>query len=135
MRSYPMARFAFVGFSFGSVAFVLLAVLLVNLTTTAAAPLSDEPAAPMKPGLRKGRGYEMDYGSALSYTINCKQAGSSEPDNLVLKGVAVRVNKDPLTTICFDTESLRYAAGWTNGFLDISHTHLNSSKGSYYAFA
>src|SRR5207249_1749929 len=54
---------------------------------------------------------------------------------LVLKGVAVRVSKSPLATICFDTELLRYAAGWTNGFLDISYTHLNSSKGSYYAFA
>ena len=77
----------------------------------------------------------MDYGPALSYTINCKQAGSRDADNLVLKGVAVRVSKEPLATICFDTELLRYAAGWTNGFLDISRTHLNSSKGTDYAYA
>jgi hypothetical protein len=77
----------------------------------------------------------MDYGSALSYTINCKVPGSPDADDVVLKGVAVRVNKDPLATICFDTELLRYAAGWTNGFLDISRTHLNSGKGTHYAFA
>jgi hypothetical protein len=86
----------------------------------------------LTPGPQKGRGYEMDYGSALSYTINCKKPGSSEPENLVLKGVAVRLGKD--ASICFDTERLRYAAGWTNGFLDIYRTHLNSSKGSDYAW-
>src|SRR5258706_1154140 len=135
MRSRLMAFSALLAFTAQKLVSVQLTVLLVNFSASAAVSLSDEPAAPTKPGPRKGRGYEMDYGSALSYTINCKQAGSREPDNLVLKGVAVRVSKDPLATICFDTESLRYAAGWTNGFLDISHTHLNSSKGSYYAFA
>jgi hypothetical protein len=95
----------------------------------------DEPVPPTKPGTRIGRGYEMDYGSALSYTINCKVPGATDADDVVLKGVAVRVSKEPLATVCFDTESLRYAAGWTNGFLDISRTHLNSSKGSHYAFA
>src|SRR5205823_3700429 len=113
--------------------------LLSLLSTTPALPqeVGNEHAPPKatKPGARKGRGYEMDYGSALSYTINCKQAGSSNADNLVLKGVAVRVSKEPLATICFDTELLRYAAGWTNGFLDISRTHLNSSKGTDYAYA
>jgi hypothetical protein len=88
--------------------------------------------ARLTPGPRKGRGYDMDYGSALSYTINCKKAGSSEPENLVLKGVAVKLGQD--ASICFDTERLRYAAGWTNGFLDIYRTHLNSSKGSDYAW-
>jgi hypothetical protein len=99
---------------------------------TAAESESLPNAVRLTPGPRKGRGYEMDYGSALSYTINCKKAGSSEPENLVLKGVAVRLGKD--ASICFDTERLRYAAGWTNGFLDIYRTHLNSSKGSDYAW-
>src|SRR5439155_12227031 len=110
---------------------------LLFVAPSHAPEVGNEPAAPKptRPGARKGRGYEMDYGSALSYTINCKQAGSRDTDNLVLKGVAVRVSKEPLATICFDTELLRYAAGWTNGFLVISRTHLNSSKGTDYAYA
>ena len=114
-----------------------LVLALLFIAPSFAQEIGNEPAPPKatKPGVRKGRGYEMDYGSALSYTINCKQAGSRDPDNLVLKGVAVRVSKEPLATICFDTELLRYAAGWTNGFLDISRTHLNSSKGTDYAYA
>src|SRR6059036_1331293 len=70
----------------------LLGVLLASVSGIAAVA-EDEPAAPTKPGLRQGRGYEMDYGSALSYTINCKVPGSPDADDVVLKGVAVRVNK------------------------------------------
>src|SRR5437868_5119957 len=81
---------------------------------------------------RVGKGYEMDYGPALSYTINCRQPGSTSPDNLVLKAVAVHLPNNACA--CFDTERLRYAAVWTNGFLDISRTHLNSSKGSDHAW-
>jgi len=93
----------------------------------------DPPAPPSKPAPRVGKGYDMDYGPALSYTINCRKPGSAGPDNLVLKGVAVHLQN--FTTVCFDTERLRYAAFWTNGFLDISRTHLNSSKGSDFAWA
>lgn len=123
--------------SFFAPIITLLACALIGIDFSLAAEIGNEPAPPKatKPGARKGRGYEMDYGSALSYTINCKQAGSRDVDDLVLKGVAVRVSKEPLATICFDTELLRYAAGWTNGFLDISRTHLNSSKGTDYAYA
>ncbi len=91
-----------------------------------------DPAPPSRPGPRLGKGYEMDYGPALGYTINCRQPGSPEPDNLVPKGVAVRLSGG--ANVCFDTEHLRYAAGWTDGFLDISRTHLNSSKGSDFAW-
>ena len=118
-------------------AFLFVVLLLLGLfhlapLSSAAESESLPNGARLTPGPRKGRGYEMDYGSALSYTINCKNAGSSEPENLVIKGVAVRLGNDG--SICFDTERLRYAAGWTNGFLDIYRTHLNSSKGSDYAW-
>src|ERR1044072_4319133 len=54
---------------------VWFAALLVGLTGLCAVAPSDELVPPTKPGLRKGKGYEMDYGSALSYTINCKVPG------------------------------------------------------------
>jgi hypothetical protein len=81
-----------------------------------------------------GRGYRMDYGPALGYTINCRNFGDDRPDNLALKGLAVRLGPSNEAAICFDTELLRYGAGWSDGFLDISHTHLDSSKGSHEAF-
>jgi glucose/arabinose dehydrogenase len=76
----------------------------------------------------------MDYGPFLSYTINCKTS-SNAPDNLVLKGIAIKVGASNEATVCFDTELMRYAAGWTGGFLNISNTHLNTYKGNQEAFA
>lgn len=81
-----------------------------------------------------GRGYRMDYGPVLGYTINCRNFGDSRPDNLALKGLAIRLGTSNEATVCFDTELLRYGAGWSGGFLDISRTHLDSAKGSHEAF-
>jgi hypothetical protein len=80
-----------------------------------------------------GRGYRMDYGPALGYTINCRNFNENRPDNLALKGLAIQLATNE-ATVCFDTELLRYAAGWSDGFLDISRTHLDSAKGSHEAF-
>ncbi|PYI83411.1 MAG: heme-binding protein, partial [Verrucomicrobia bacterium] len=33
--------------------------------------------------------------------------------------------------VCFDTDTLRLAAAWTDGWLDVSKTHLDSYKGSH----
>jgi hypothetical protein len=76
----------------------------------------------------------MDYGPFLGYTINCKTS-SNAADNLVLKGIAIKVGLSNEATVCFDTELMRYAAAWTGGFLNISNTHLNTYKGSQEAFA
>jgi hypothetical protein len=80
-----------------------------------------------------GRGYRMDYGPVLGYTINCRNFDEHRPDNLALKGLAIQLATNH-ATVCFDTELLRYAAAWSGGFLDISHTHLDSAKGSHEAF-
>jgi hypothetical protein len=81
-----------------------------------------------------GRGYRMDYGPVLGYTINCRNFGDDRPDNLALKGLAIRLGSSNEAAVCFDTELLRYGAGWSGGFLDISRTHLDSAKGSHEAF-
>jgi hypothetical protein len=97
--------------------------------------LTAAEVAEAPPAKGTGRGYRMDYGPALAYTINCRNFNDHRPDNLALKGLAIRLGSSNEATVCFDTELLRYGAGWTNGFLDISHTHLDSSKGSHEAFA
>jgi hypothetical protein len=95
-------------------------------------PLSSGAAEPIAKGT--GRGYRMDYGPVLGYTINCRNFGDDRPDNLALKGLAIRLGSSNEATVCFDTELLRYGAGWSGGFLDISRTHLDSAKGSHEAF-
>src|SRR5688572_22331247 len=107
---------------------------LITLVFGLAGAVNSTAAAPAKPA--STRGYQMDYGPFLSYTINCK-TGSNAPDNLVLKGIAIKIgaNNEHAATVCFDTELMRYAAGWTGGFLNISNTHLNTYKGSEEAFA
>jgi hypothetical protein len=48
-------------------------------------------------------------------------------DLLATKGVAVKLADN--AAICFDTETLRYAAGWTGGYLDVSQTNLVRDQG------
>ena len=65
----------------------------------------------------------------------CTDSGSPSPGSTARTCSISRRRCSPSdAAICFDTERLRYAAGWTNGFLDISRTHLNSSKGSDFAW-
>lgn len=79
-----------------------------------------------------GPGFDMDYGSLQSYTISeSHRASSNVWDNLVTKGVAIRLGTN--AAVLFDTELMRYAAGWTGTFLDLSETHLTTSKGSLHA--
>src|SRR5437660_12491648 len=89
------------------------------------------------PDAKPSRGVDMDYGPFLNYSVlkprEPKPAGPAKKpaaaaeekkpegpnpnppwkagDLLATKGVAVKL--DHGASICFDTETLRYAAGWT----------------------
>ena len=74
-------------------------------------------------GATAGRGFDMDYGPFLDYTVQLT-------NEVVTKAVTVRLSAGTNTAaIVFDTESVRYAAGWTGGWLDLSKTHLATYKG------
>ncbi len=75
----------------------------------------------------------MDYGSMLTYTVGLPLPPGKTNANLALKGICIRLDGQPEANVCFDTDLLRYYAGWTAGFLDLSRTHLTSSKGSWHA--
>ena len=75
----------------------------------------------------------MDYGSMLTYTVGLPSASGTTNANLALKGICIRLGGSHEAAVCFDTDLLRYYAGWTGGFLDVSRTHLTSSKGSWHA--
>jgi hypothetical protein len=44
------------------------------------------------------------------------------------KGITIKVG--PEATVCFDADLMRFAAGWTGGFLDLAKTNIGSYKGS-----
>src|SRR2546428_6690875 len=104
----------------------LLAVVVAMVMLSPAFGAQDSKDAEESDGnavpLARGQGFQMDYGPFLSYTINCKPRLANGPDNLALKGIAIKLGPANEGTICFDTELMRYAAGWTGGFLDISKT-------------
>jgi len=70
----------------------------------------------------------MDYGPFLSSTVS-RAKSEKDGDVLAFKAITVKVGKD--AALCFDTDLLRMAAGWTGGFLDLSETHLATSKGKW----
>jgi glucose/arabinose dehydrogenase len=71
---------------------------------------------------------DMDYGPFLSSTLS-RSKSEKDADILAFKAISIKAGKD--ATLCFDTDLLRMAAGWTGGFLDLSLTHLTTSKGSF----
>ena len=44
-----------------------------------------------------------------------------------VRGIAVKLGND--AGVCFDADLLSYSAGWTGGFLDLSHTDIAQYKG------
>lgn len=71
-----------------------------------------------------GRGFDMNYGPFLASTVQLT-------NEAVTKGVTVRLQAGTNSgAVLFDTETLRYAAGWSGGWLDLSNTHLATSKGA-----
>lgn len=71
----------------------------------------------------------MDYGPFLSYTVATRPGLTQAADHLAVKGIVVKVDGTN-AAVCFDTDTLRMAGGWTGGFLDVSRTHLDSYKGN-----
>ena len=74
------------------------------------------------------KGADMDYGPFLSSTL-ARTKSEKDADILAFKAITINVGKD--AAICYDTDLLRMAGAWTGGFLDLSETHLATSKGKW----
>jgi hypothetical protein len=80
---------------------------------------------------------DMDYGPFLSATIEAPAA--SHRRNFAYKGLAVRLAGDRTSAagskadaaVLFDTDLLRYAAGWTGGFLELQNIAFDGSHGTH----
>jgi hypothetical protein len=70
---------------------------------------------------------EMDYGSVIAASISVGQPDNPAVDakpgeNIAYKGLAIALNSKKDASILFDTELLRYAAGWFGDHLVLTDT-------------
>ena len=111
----------------GPIGWRLLLLPVIALDSGAAAPpiLDPEERVPAPSALSR-KGFEMDYGPFISYSVEAGMANGVT--NLVLKGMIIKL--PGRASVCYDTDTLRLAAAWQSGPLDISKTHLTSYKGT-----
>ncbi len=73
-----------------------------------------------------GLGTKMNYGPFLTYSV-IHVTGKTA--HVTPKAITVRASRSPVVAVCFDPDTLRVAAAWTGGYLNIGKTNLNGYKG------
>jgi hypothetical protein len=72
---------------------------------------------------RAGRKWDlMDYGPFLSASVRLPGG------EIVPKAVVIRLSQDPPAAVCYDTDLVRCAAGWTGGFLTLMGPPFDGTK-------
>lgn len=72
------------------------------------------------------RGVDMNYGPFLCYTVQ----GTNGSNDVTCKGITVALTAGTNRAYAlFDTDTLRYSAIWSGGWLNLSKTHLTTEKG------
>ncbi len=84
-----------------------------------AAPPSPTPTG--KPWL------DMDYGPFLTATVEAAEPAG----NFAYKGIVIRVGGKGNETIVFDTDTLRYAAGWNDGYISMTGVVFDGAHWAY----
>jgi hypothetical protein len=74
----------------------------------------------------QSRWERMDYGSFLSSSVTMPWGTNGEDlGGVTLKGITLRLGTN--ASVCFDTGLLRYAAGWTGGWLSLYGTPFDGT--------
>ncbi len=69
----------------------------------------------------------MEYGPYLTASI-----GAPFPkNNVAMKGLAIRLGAKKDAAVCFDTDLVRFSAGWTGEYLNLRGTPFDGSHGSW----
>ncbi|HYG78083.1 MAG TPA: DUF6797 domain-containing protein [Planctomycetota bacterium] len=120
---------------------VCLAILLAS---AAAVPVfcgeDDDVEAKQPPSKKKvdSPGFHMDHGPFVTASISdgvASFATDSWPNskgnlNFAYKGIAVRLSGSAPATMCFDTDLMRVAFGWTGDYLKLDNTMLGMLRGT-----
>ena len=77
------------------------------------------------------KGSQMIYGPVMTYEIEAPgpKAGGALPKHVASKGLVIKLGEADEGYVCFDTDTLRMAAGWTGGFLKLKETNIGAYKG------
>jgi glucose/arabinose dehydrogenase len=105
---------------------LLLSALLA--CTAAAAARAADPGVEMEYGPFLTGSLDRDKKVSESSSNQSTEQDGPHPNAIAAKAVVVRLAPD--AAVAFDTDLLRYAAGWTGGYLDLGKTHLTTPKGS-----
>jgi hypothetical protein len=120
---------------------LISALFILCIAINLPAPAEQAPGAE-KAATRPTLGKVMDYGPFLSSSLVERQAATEgtratgvkkkgKADDLkVLAGRAITVDVGNNSAVSFDTDTLRMIGGWTGGSLDLSKTHMATTKGS-----
>jgi glucose/arabinose dehydrogenase len=94
---------------------ILLVMVAVSLT------LSLAPRA-----MAQARFEQMDYGAFFSSSVTMPWSrGGENVDGVTTKGITVKLEHG--ANICFDTDLIRYAAGWSGGWLKLMGTPFDGT--------
>src|SRR6185437_14980701 len=125
-------------------AVLLCAILAAPLFVSAQTPTTGPRATtrPRRTSRPQGpsRGDLMDYGPFISCSVlRPRTQGATTQDDgavktdggelLAVRGIVIHVGNN--ANVCFDTDLMSLAGGWTNGFLDLSRTNLGQYKGDF----
>ena len=96
------------------------ALLLLSASFAAvAAPPSPTPTG--KPWL------DMDYGPFLTATVEAGEPAG----NFAYKGIVIRIGPKESDTVVFDTDTLRYSAGWRDGYITMAGVVFDGAHWAY----
>ncbi|HEY7117750.1 MAG TPA: DUF6797 domain-containing protein, partial [Tepidisphaeraceae bacterium] len=99
------------------------AVGLILALSCCCAHAADQAAA------KATKGAAMDYGPFLTSSLSLPPASPAEkiPPAIAYKSINIKLGDGAF--VAFDTDLLRYAAGWTGDWLNLAKTHMTTSKG------
>jgi len=98
---------------------VLIALILAQAWVATAAAAAPKP--PGKPWI------DMDYGPFMSLTLEAPQPQG----NIAYKGIVIPLKSDRSAAMVFDTDLLRWAAGWEGQFIDWRNILFDGSHGTH----
>jgi hypothetical protein len=112
----------------------IVATGAVLLSSGALRAIEDEEAAKTRAATGQAaptKGSQMNYGPVLSDSVEVPGPKNAPglPKRVASKGLIIKLGEKDEGYVCFDTDTLRMAAGWTGGFLKLQRTNIGTYKG------
>ena len=103
------------------------AALIVALALIAPAASAQKAEPKAKPAGKPKVWVDMDYGPFMSLTLEAPKPQG----NIAYKGIVVPLKADRSAAMVFDTDLLRWSAGWNGEFIDWRNILFDGSHGTH----